>query len=430
MATIPLEQAVGWRSPLANVTYGSASVFRVQINETTRVVVDGHFVNPNGGGAYTGSYDAPQFGTISKITIETLTGINGAVTGREVLTGSFVHLEALFNDVIYPMSTGRGVSSWNNVIPDLPPVLSYASSTRLAFLNSDNTTYTVIDGAGFTFSPSGSLNGGTAKAIGMLQASKDIATTPANNFSGNFDYYELLRSTEMGGVVQVPVLKVWNGLFDVTAQQAFYAKLLAGVTGFATTGNVANSHGPFDAYLSGVSITGDDANDRLSGGVGSDTLHGGAGNDAVFGLLGADKIFGDDGKDTLTGGWGRDALTGGAGADRFDFNAIAESAKTATSADIIMDFTPADVIDLSTIDANGAAAGNGAFQWRGTAGFDHHAGQLRYLQKANAANHGLDRTFIQADVNGDGNADFQIALKGLLKLTASTVLSTSADIIL
>ncbi|MEQ1717011.1 MAG: hypothetical protein ABL907_13670 [Hyphomicrobium sp.] len=526
MASIPIEQALGWRTPLANVTYGSASLFRVQLNATTRVVLEGNFVNPNGGGAYTGSYSAPQFGTISKMTIETLTGINGTVVGRETMTGAFPRLESIFNDVIYLISAGRGGNVWNPDIPTFPPALDFISSTRIAFANTDGATHTIIDGFGFTFSPSGSINGGTATHIGRLDNAIDIASAPPLVTGGSFYNYEHLHITEFGGAVNVPLLKVWNGLFDVTAQQEFFAKLFSGVTSYAATGNVSAANSPFDDYLKPLAITGDDANDVVSGGLAGDVMHGGGGNDVLKGLLGNDWLFGDAGNDVLhgglgndrllggagidtmnggagndayyldhageviieggglgggfdwvyipvsvslaatagnrsvenasltgvaaanlagntlnnvltgnaahnilTGGLGRDTLSGKAGADTFDFNAPGETGKTAATRDYITDFTSSDVIDLSTIDANGARAELGTFAWRGAAGFTGVAGQLHYTL-VNSANNALDRTIIEGDLNGDRVADFQIELKGLFALTASPVLTTTADIIL
>ena len=71
-------------------------------------------------------------------------------------------------------------------------------------------------------------------------------------------------------------------------------------------------------------------------------------------------------------------MTGGAGADDFDFNTVAEMGNGATR-DVITDFAHlSDDIDLSTIDANGAAAGNTAFTFLAANGaaFTGAAGQL------------------------------------------------------
>jgi Ca2+-binding RTX toxin-like protein len=71
-------------------------------------------------------------------------------------------------------------------------------------------------------------------------------------------------------------------------------------------------------------ITGDDSNNRLNGGVdptplandgstGSDTLNGGLGNDTLNGSDGGDTLNGGSGSDTLNGGLGADDINGGAG---------------------------------------------------------------------------------------------------------------------
>jgi serralysin len=74
-------------------------------------------------------------------------------------------------------------------------------------------------------------------------------------------------------------------------------------------------------------------------------------------------------------------VTGGAGLDDFDFNAVTEMGKTSAARDVITDFTASDDIDLSTIDANGAAAGHTSRSspQRGAA-FTGAAGQLRWFQ--------------------------------------------------
>jgi len=66
-----------------------------------------------------------------------------------------------------------------------------------------------------------------------------------------------------------------------------------------------------------------------------------------------------------------------------------------------------DVIDVSAIDANTAAAGNQAFTFLGTAAFTA-PGQLRYFQ--DTIN---NLTIIEGNVTGPTGADFQIALAGL-----------------
>jgi Ca2+-binding RTX toxin-like protein len=140
-------------------------------------------------------------------------------------------------------------------------------------------------------------------------------------------------------------------------------------------------------------------------------------DNAMYGNSGRNNLQGGAGADTLVGGLGRDAMGGGSGNDMFDFNAAAETGITASTRDKIGDFVHGqDKIDLSTIDANGALAGD-AFTFIGVAGFNHAAGELRYVQIDNA-NNALDETIIEADIDGNGIADFQIGLTGLVTLSA------------
>ncbi|RFZ88058.1 calcium-binding protein [Shinella sp. WSJ-2] len=144
----------------------------------------------------------------------------------------------------------------------------------------------------------------------------------------------------------------------------------------------------------------------------------GTGNElanTLTGNAGANILKGMAGNDTLVGGAGADQLYGGAGKDMFVFNSVADSKTTAM--DKIFDFSHAegDRIDLHAIDANGVLAGDQAFSFIGTSAFHNKAGELRFEQKSGD-------TFIHGDINGDGKADFSIALDTLVTLTASDFL--------
>jgi hypothetical protein len=111
-------------------------------------------------------------------------------------------------------------------------------------------------------------------------------------------------------------------------------------------------------------------------------------------------------------------MTGGALHDVFDFNLVSEIGNGATR-DVIADFAHLiDDIDLLTIDANGAAAGNGAFAFLAAKGaaFTGAKGQLHWFQQ-NLAGTAHDATIVEGDINGDRHADFQIELTGLKTLT-------------
>ena len=124
-------------------------------------------------------------------------------------------------------------------------------------------------------------------------------------------------------------------------------------------------------------------------------------------------LAGNDGNDTLEGGAGADTLTGGAGADRFILSAIAHSPAGVATHDLITDFSHAagDRIQLTLIDANTAVAGAQAFAVIGAAAVSA-AGQIRVTQSGG-------QTIVAGDVNGDGVADFDMALTGAIALTAA-----------
>ncbi|MBS7791698.1 hypothetical protein KTR66_16965 [Roseococcus sp. SDR] len=159
--------------------------------------------------------------------------------------------------------------------------------------------------------------------------------------------------------------------------------------------------------LADLDGTGNGGANRLDGNAGANRLDGADGNDVLYGNGGADTLLGGGGADVLIGGAGSDDLTGGADADRFIFRTAMDA-----DGDVILDFDAAetDLIDLRTIDANANLAGNQAFAFIGAAGFGGAAGQLRFAG-------GL----LQGDVTGDGAADFEIGLTGVLGLAVGSI---------
>nr|WP_244448768.1 peroxidase family protein [Bosea sp. LC85] len=214
-----------------------------------------------------------------------------------------------------------------------------------------------------------------------------------------------------------------------------------------------------DTILSG---TGDD---RITAGAGDDTVVAGAGHDVIVATVGDgnDVYFGDDsdggtGSDTLdlsaitanltvdlgTGllgrgsavstqsgsdtlwsienvatGAGDDTITasaavnvieGGAGNDTFRFES-----KEAADGDTILDFEPGDRLDLSGIDANAALAGDQSFTLTSGPAFTATA-QLVVAYETRADG---DYTVVKGNLDTDGDADFQLNLKGNHTLTGS-----------
>ena len=105
-------------------------------------------------------------------------------------------------------------------------------------------------------------------------------------------------------------------------------------------------------------------------------------------------------------------LIGRGGDDIFDFNSLSDS-PTLAQADLIGDFEGAfffggDIIDLRTIDANTAVLNNQAFTFVDVATSNVFAHKVTWFQ--DVAN---NRTFIQADVNGNTTADLVITVRGL-----------------
>lgn len=156
-----------------------------------------------------------------------------------------------------------------------------------------------------------------------------------------------------------------------------------------------------------INGTGNAGSNTITGNSAANILIGGAGNDVLSGGAGNDKLQGDTGKDKLYGGVGADTLSGGADSDTFIFKSLKDSTIAATGRDSILDFDgkAGDRIDLSAIDANTNVAANQAFSFIGKAVFSKSSGELRYEQKSGQA-------YIYGDVNGDGNADFAVHLKG------------------
>jgi Ca2+-binding RTX toxin-like protein len=158
---------------------------------------------------------------------------------------------------------------------------------------------------------------------------------------------------------------------------------------------------------------GDDVYNGISGVV-KGTVYGDEGADKIYGGAEKNTFEGGAGEDTLRGGKGGDKLTGGADADTFVFKSTAESTVAAKGRDAILDFKVAenDIIDLHYIDADTKSGSDQLFHFIGGQDFHHKAGELRFEKSGG-------NTHILGDVNGDGNADFAIDLKGSVNLHAT-----------
>lgn len=147
---------------------------------------------------------------------------------------------------------------------------------------------------------------------------------------------------------------------------------------------------------------------EVSGWGGSDSLVGfehiiGSNSaDVLTGSAHANRIVGGDGNDTIEGGYGADTLTGGRGHDLYVYSRL--EASTAAGPDLVF-LKPHDLIDLHQIDADAGTPKNDAFILVDS--FTGHAGELAVTYDAES---GLTR--IEADVNGDAQADLVILAVG------------------
>jgi Ca2+-binding RTX toxin-like protein len=126
----------------------------------------------------------------------------------------------------------------------------------------------------------------------------------------------------------------------------------------------------------------------------------------LFGGAGSDTLTGGAQADVIHGGDGADRLTGGDGADLFQYRSTSESGPK--DADSLLDFQSGiDRIDLSRIDSDSQQEDDQAFRWIGADAFSGKgvasAGELRVT-------HDGATWYIEGDTDGDGGADFVIAL--------------------
>jgi D-alanyl-D-alanine carboxypeptidase len=163
-------------------------------------------------------------------------------------------------------------------------------------------------------------------------------------------------------------------------------------------------------------LDGGNGADMLLGGVGNDDLLGDDGNDQLFGGAGRDDLQGGEGNDRISGGFGRDKMFGGEDDDTFVFAKLSDSRVGKDNRDIIYDYdNDDDRISVTDMDANTKLGGDQDFKFIGRSDFSGKAGELHYV-RVNKFLPWNDKTIIEGDVNGDGNADFQIELLGLHKL--------------
>jgi len=220
-----------------------------------------------------------------------------------------------------------------------------------------------IDLSGFSASQFINLQPGSFSSIGDAIPTADV-------INANMDAHNAAMGTNYGDVSQATVTAVGTSYMNAAAAriQAF-----TGVSGIYAT-----AHDNFGiAY--GVTI------ENAIGGSARDLMYGNEVGNRLEGRGGNDVIKGFGGNDTLIGGTGADQLFGGEGDDLFVYNAPDEGGDT------IMDWNSGDKIDLRAL-GDLTFVGNAAFSG---------AGQVRY-----------EAGVVSIDFDGDGVADFSIAVSG------------------
>ncbi len=151
-----------------------------------------------------------------------------------------------------------------------------------------------------------------------------------------------------------------------------------------------------------INGTGNELANAITGNSGNNTLDGGDGGDNLDGGFGNDRLIGGKGNDTMTGGFGADTFVV-TGASVISSKAGGGTLET----DFVKDLTKAqgDKIDLSSIDADLATAGDQAFHL--VTAFTKHAGEmvLNYTASNNL-------TTLTLDVDGDGKIDYTMKITG------------------
>jgi predicted extracellular nuclease len=250
-----------------------------------------------------------------------------------------------------------------------------------------DTSDTVIDGGAGTdtiyFAGSGALAGSVVsiEAVQLVSGANMILT--GTQFAG------LAVDTAVSG----------NGMLTINIDTPFTTTF---TTLYSFSGNVT------------VTMNGTTGIDAMKAGNVSHTINGGDGVDQITGGSAVDTINGGDGNDKIMGRGGADILTGGTGNDQFRYATAAESGLGA-AADRITDFVIGeDILVFTLIDADVVTPGDQPFGFIGTAAFTNTGiGQIRYQDSG--AN-----LLVQADVDGDGNADMEIILQGLAGQTLTS----------
>ena len=160
--------------------------------------------------------------------------------------------------------------------------------------------------------------------------------------------------------------------------------------------------------------SGNDLGNTLIGSGGRNMLGGLAGDDFLDGQRGQDILFAGIGSDTLVGGRGIDDMHGGSDqdSDTFVFSSFKES-RAGQDHDRIHDFISGiDKLDFSRFDANESLIGKQDLIFSGSSASAYAVWTV---------NAGMD-LLLQADIDGNDAADFEILVKNIATLSTEDFL--------
>ncbi|MEM8699797.1 MAG: M10 family metallopeptidase C-terminal domain-containing protein, partial [Pseudomonadota bacterium] len=185
-----------------------------------------------------------------------------------------------------------------------------------------------------------------------------------------------------------------------------------GVKADLASGKGSRGEAAGDLYIGIEDLIGGRHTDDLRGDAAQNRIEGGNGADGLHGRQGDDELVGGGGSDRLYGNLGADLMTGGSGFDRFVYFAASDSGIGQQDRDRITDFEQGkDRMDLAHLFDRSETSRDDQLALIGGARFSSDAGELRYFQ-----NRVAELTIVEADLDGDGSADLQIELAGLLTL--------------
>jgi predicted extracellular nuclease len=285
-----------------------------------------------------------------------------------------------------------GVTKWH-INSDEADALDYNTEGRRESWFDANQPYRVSDHdpilVGLNLTPTDKLINGTA--------GNDVLSGQAGN--------DTLNGGEGDDLL-------WGGLGDDVLNGGAGEDTLNGGTGNdlldGGAGNdVLNGEAGADTLLGG------DGDDTLNGGLGADLLDGGARNDVLIGEAGADTLRGGDGDDTLNGGLGADLLDGGAGRDALSGGSDGDVLRGGAGRDTLEGGAGDDILE-----------GGAGLDWlRGGEGRD----LFRFFNESGASSERVGRHGLAVDVVWDfKRGEDQLDFTGMRVLKVQTLGNTNA----